>query len=663
MKVAEVVLPVPLNKSFHYTIPEKLTDKQLKYRRVTVPFGTRTIDGYVVSVIDNYENKEKIKLKDIKDVIDETEILTDEIVELANWLSKTYLCSVGEALATIVPISLKVPKRKSKTKKRKIKISNPNFAMTDYQKIAVEKIEQALKQNTNKTFLIHGVTGSGKTEVYLKSIQSAIDNNKSAIFLVPEISLTPQFISILNKRFGDIVALWHSEVTTIQKYKIFDAIRSGEIKIVVGARSAIFLPFTNLGLIIIDEEHENTYKQNNKPCYDTKEIALWRAKYNNSVTVLGSATPSIETYYSAITNKFELIEMPYRIDKKEMPQVKMLSLKNVKFSVSVFSKPMLQAIKRALARREQVIIFLNRRGFSPSIICKHCDTVIQCPDCSVAMVYHKHPEHLECHYCGKQLKFPLKCPACGNHEYKIIGVATQRVEEDLKNLFPHTKIFRLDRDTATSKQVYTEVYEGIKNEEYSILLGTQMVTKGFDFPRVSLVCVVDADTSLYLPDFRSSERTFQLITQVAGRCGRAEIKGKVLVQTKHPENYALNFAQKYDYKSFYEQEIEIRKDLSYPPFCNIAKITVRNKDNKKSLEFTEKIYKFIEEQINKSNYPISILGPAQSYISKLNGTYRWQIILKGNRKQLKEVLEQLQSSIKPPSETYINIELDPSDLL
>lgn len=663
MKVAEVVLPVPLNKSFYYTIPDTFKDKELKYRRVKVPFGNRNLNGYVISVIENYKEQEKIKLKDITDIIDEVEILTDEIVELSKWLSDTYLCSIGEALATIVPISLKVPKRKSKTKEKKIKIFNPNFDMTDYQKKAIQQIETAIKNKASETFLIHGVTGSGKTEVYLKSIQTAIDNNKSAIFLLPEISLTPQFISILNKRFGNIVALWHSGVTTIQKYKIFNAIQEGKIKIVVGARSAIFLPFTNLGLIIIDEEHENTYKQNNKPSYDTKEIALWRAKYNNAVVVFGSATPSIETYYGTIENKFKLIEMPYRIDKKDMPLIKMIPLNNVKPSVSVFSKPMLQAIKRALARREQVIIFLNRRGFSPSIICDKCDTVIQCPDCSVAMVYHKHPEHLECHYCGKQIKFPHKCPNCGNDKYRIIGMATQRVEEDLNKLFPHTKVFRLDRDTATSKQVYTKVYEGIKNEEYSILLGTQMVTKGFDFPRVSLVCVVDADTSLYLPDFRSSERTFQLITQVAGRCGRAEIKGKVLVQTKHPENYSLMFAQKYDYKNFYEQEIEFRKELSYPPFCNIAKITVRNKDNNKSFEFTEKVYKFMEEQINKLNYPISILGPSQAYISKLNGTYRWQIILKGNRKQIKDVLEKVNSELKLPFETFINMELDPSDLL
>lgn len=662
MKVAQVVLPVPVNKSFYYTIPETLQKQEIKYRRVTVDFGNRTLSGYAISVIENYQPQENIKLKDINCIIDENEILTDEIVALSKWLSETYLCSIGEALATIVPISLKVPKRILNVKNLKNEIFNPNFDMTVYQKNAIEQIEKSIKNNVNDNFLIHGVTGSGKTEVYLKSIQTAIDNNKSAIFLLPEIALTPQFILILKKRFGNIVALWHSGVTTIQKYKIFNAIQNGKIKIAVGARSAIFLPFTNLGLIIIDEEHENTYKQNNKPSYNAKEIALWRAKYNNSVVVFGSATPSIETYYNTLTNKYKLLEMPYRIDNKAMPSIKMISLKEIKLTVSVFSKPMLQEIKRALARREQVIIFLNRRGFSPSIICKECDTVIQCPNCSVAMVYHKYPEHLECHYCGKQFKFPLKCPKCDNKEYKVIGIATQRVEEDLKKLFPHTKIFRLDRDTATSKQVYTDVYEGIKNEEYSILLGTQMVTKGFDFPRVSLVCVVDADTSLYLPDFRSSERTFQLITQVAGRCGRANIKGKVLVQTKYPKNYALAFAQQYNYKDFYKQEIEYRKDLSYPPFCNIAKITIRNKDNNKTLEFTEKIYKFIEEQLDVTNYNISLLGPAQAYIVKLNGTFRWQIILKGKRKELKEILEKVMT-IRLPYETFINIELDPGDLL
>lgn len=663
MKAAEVILPVPLNQSFYYTIPKELQNTEIKYRRTAVPFGNRVLVGYIVNVIDDYQPEQNIKLKDIISVVDKQELLNDEIFSMAKWLAETYLCSVGEALAVIVPVSLKVPKKIARTKNKDIKVFNPNFTMTDCQKDTFEKIRDAINGGKTEKFLIHGVTGSGKTEVYLRSIQTAIDNNKSAIFLLPEIALTPQFISILNKRFGDIVALWHSEVTTVQKYKIFNAIRSGEIKIVVGARSAIFLPFGNLGLIIIDEEHENTYKQNNKPSYDTKEIALWRAQYNNAVVVFGSATPAVESYYNAVNDKYKLLEMPYRIDSKPLPEIKLISLRDMKTTVSVFSKPMLAAIKTALARREQVVIFLNRRGYSPSIVCKKCDTVIQCPDCSVAMVYHKYPEHLECHYCGRQFRFPLRCPECGNTEYKVIGVATQRVEQDLKNLFPHTKIFRLDRDSVTSKKVYTDVYEGIKQEKYSILLGTQMVTKGFDFPRVSLVCVVDADTSLYLPDFHSSERTFQLITQVAGRCGRADIKGRVLVQTRYPENYALMFCRQYEYRKFYDQEIEFRKELAYPPFCNIAKVTARNKDNDKCLAFTDTLYKFIEQLVIDKKYNITLLGPSQSYISKLNGTYRWQIILKGKRTELKNILETVSAKIKLPIETYINIELDPSDLL
>ena len=662
MKVLEIVLPVPVNKSFYYSVSEQLKNDDILFKRVKVPFNNKILVGFCLGVKNDFQLNNKIKLKNISEVLDEKPILTEEIIKMSKWLSETYLCSFGEALATVVPISLKVPKSTLKLKKSAIKSKIAAIKLNSYQENACDKIFSAIERKENKNFLIHGVTGSGKTEVYLRCIQKVIDNRKSAIFLLPEISLTPQFIDILNKRFGNIVALWHSGVTKIQKYKIFHAIRNGDIKIVVGARSAVFLPFTNLGLVVIDEEHENTYKQNNKPSYDAKEIALWRAKYNNAVCVLGSATPSMEIYKKCLDKKINLIELPYRIDKKNLPVIEMVSLKNVKNKISVFSMKMLNAIKTALARREQVIIFLNRRGFSSSIACDNCDTLVQCPNCSISFVYHKYPEVLKCHYCGKELKFPIKCSKCGKTHFRTIGIGTQRVEEELKNLFPHTKIFRLDADTATSKTIYSKVYEGIKNEEYSILLGTQMVTKGFDFPRVSLVCVVNADMSLYLPDFRSSERTFQLITQVAGRCGRGKIKGKVLVQTMYPDNYALNFAKNYDYKSFFEQELNYRKELNYPPFCNIAKITVRNADESKALEFTEKLYGFIDKQIMESNYCVNLLGPSQSYIFKANGTYRWQIILKGARIELKNILEKLET-VKIPNQTYINVELDPNDLL
>ncbi len=661
MRVVEVVIPIPLNKSFYYTFASDLNAEKIIDRRIKVSFGNRIAVGYAIDIKEI--NDSKLKLKDITEVLDSEPVISKEMKEMAGWLSKTYLCSVGEALSTIVPVSMKIPKRKiSKKNNKKTKIENPNFKVTEYQKESLDKIYDAISVNKNINFLLHGVTGSGKTEIYLRAIQKTLDNNKTAIFLLPEIALTPQFISIIKKRFGDIVALWHSGVSMMQKYKIFDSVRTGDIKIVIGARSAIFLPFTNLGLIIIDEEHESTYKQDNKPCYDAKEIALWRAKYNNAVCVLGSATPAIETYKKSIDGHLKLLELPKRIDNKQMPVIEMISLKDIKNKESVLSNKLISAIKQALARREQIIVFLNRRGFSPTLMCKKCDTVYQCQNCSVSMVYHKKPEILKCHYCGAEIKFSIKCNKCGGKEFAIFGVGTQRVEEELKRILPHSKIFRLDADTATSKEVYSKVYEGIKNEEYDILLGTQMVAKGFDFSRISLVCVVDADTSLYLPDFRSSEKTFQLITQVAGRCGRADIKGKVLVQTKYLDNYALVNAKEYNYKQFYGQEIEFRKELKYPPFCDIAKVTVRNKDDKKTLDFIKQVYVYLQGKIDKSGYKITLLGPSQAYIAKQNGTYRWQIILKGKKYEIKEILEQI-SDLKMPAETYINLELDPSDLL
>ena len=662
MNIAEIVFPIPLDKSFSYKIPENLTISQVLNRRVKASFGNRTLTGYCIAVKENFIQQTQSRLKEIIEILDKEPVITDEMNKMAIWLSKTYLCSTGEALSVIVPVSLKVPKRKEKPKKEVTKKENPNFKVTKYQQIALDKIYSAIDEQKNTNFLLHGVTGSGKTEIYLRSIQKVLQQNKTAIFLLPEIALTPQFIRIIKKRFGNIFALWHSEVSLIQKYKIFDSIQKGQTKIVIGARSAIFLPFQNLGLIIIDEEHETTYKQNNKPCYCAKEIALWRAKYNNAVCVFGSATPALDTYKKCIDGTFKLLELPERIDSKPLPKIEMVPLKNVNLKNSVLSKKIISSIKQALARREQVIIFLNRRGFSSTLMCQNCDAVYQCPNCSVSMVYHKYPEVLKCHYCGKEIKFPVKCQRCGGKNFRIFGVGTQRVEEELKKLFPFSKIFRLDADTATSKDVYRKIYEGVKNEEYDILLGTQMVAKGFDFSRVSLVCVVDADTSLYLPDFSSSERTFQLITQVAGRCGRADIKGKVLVQTNFAQNYALVNAQNYSYKNFYEQEMDFRKQLQYPPFCDMAKVTVRNKQDKKAQEVAQTIYEILENKILKLNYQISLLGPCQNYIAKLNGSYRWQIILKGQNEQIRPLLKEL-INIKLPAQTYINLELNPTDLL
>ncbi len=661
MKLLEVIIPIPLNKSFYYLLPENIDFKDAVDRRVVVPFGTRTVTGYAVAVKEI--NNDKIKFKTVTKIIDEEPVISRETKEMALWLSEKYLCSAGEALSTIVPVSMKIPKkRKSEKKSKETQTEEPEFQITQYQQAALDEIYVSLTSGKNINFLLHGVTGSGKTEVYLRAIRKTLDEGKTAIFLLPEISLTPQFVNIIKKRFGDIAELWHSGISLIKKYRIFDSVKNGKIKIVIGARSAVFLPFNNLGLVVIDEEHESTYKQDNKPCYDAKEIALWRAQYNKGVCIFGSATPAVETYKKTLDGHLKLLELPERIDNKKLPVIEMISLKEIRNKASVLSNKMISAIKQALARREQIIVFLNRRGFSPTLMCKKCDTVYQCQNCSVSMVYHKKPESLKCHYCGAESKFPVKCKKCGGKEFIIFGAGTQKVEEELRHMLPHAGIFRLDADTATGRDVYLKFYEGVKNEEYDILIGTQMVAKGFDFSRVSLVCVVDADTSLYLPDFRSSERTFQLITQVAGRCGRADIKGRVLVQTKHSDNYALENARQYNYKKFYNQEIEFRRELVYPPFCDIAKLTVRNKEDKKSFDFIRQVYDYLEKQINSSGYKVSLLGPSQSYIARQNGTYRWQIILKGKKEEIKKILETA-SLLKIPADSYMSIELDPSNLL
>jgi primosomal protein N' (replication factor Y) len=419
------------------------------------------------------------------------------------------------------------------------------------------------------------VTGSGKTEVYLALIEATLRLGKSSIFLLPEISLTPQFVEIIRKRFGSKVGLWHSKISKTEKYRTLEAARAGTIKIMLGARSAIFAPFKDLGLVIIDEEHEPSYKQEQKPSYQTREVAIERTRLNNAVAVFGSATPSLDTYYRAKQGEFTLIELPERIDARAMPPVTIVDLSGMRGPSKILSPSLSQTLTRVLARREQSILFLNRRGFAPGVNCPRCGNVWQCPRCSIALVYHKDPEGLRCHYCDFRQDWPSSCPHCGEKRIAIYGMGTQKAEEEIKRLFPQGRMFRLDADSASKKGVYQKVYEDFKKEDFDILLGTQMVVKGFDFPRVTFVGVLDADTALYLPDFRSAERTFQLITQAAGRCGRSDMGGEVVVQSRHTGHYALAAAQKHDYHEFYKQEIEFRRQLHYPPFCRLLNILIR----------------------------------------------------------------------------------------
>ncbi|MBN1822802.1 MAG: primosomal protein N' [Endomicrobiales bacterium] len=660
---AEVTVPLPVDKSFHYKVPDKFAAADLCGRRVIVPFGPKKVVGYVTGMVAKPDIDGP---KEIISVVDGEAVLNGELLELARWMSARYLCSFGEALSAVLSPALRAPKRADEPKKESVKDrqagTRRNFELTDEQKMARDAVVESIKENKPDAFLLHGITGSGKTEVYLSCAQEAISRGRSVIFLLPEISLTPQFIGLVRERFGDAVGLWHSKVSQGQKYRTWEAARKGAVRIMLGARSAVFAPFVNLGLIIVDEEHEPSYKQDQKPAYNTRDVALKRAELCRAVALFGSATPSLEMFHKSRTGGVRVLELPERVEDRPLPGIEIIDIRQLKKRSKIFSERMLELLERTLARREQAIIFLNRRGFSPGVMCRSCGKVWQCPECSVSLVYHKSPESLKCHYCDHKEKWPGICPACGRGDISIFGVGTQKVEEEIKNFFPQAKVVRLDRDTASKKGVYETVYRDFKEENFDILLGTQMVAKGFDFPRVTLVGVVDADTALYLPDFRSSERTFQLITQVAGRSGRSELGGRVVVQSRHPEHYVLKNSQKHDYRSFFEAEIEFRKEMHYPPFCDLVNVMLRGKNEKLVSETASKLHEEIDRIRKKRELRFEILGPSPSARYRLYGQFRWQMLLKGGGDTLLSFAREFKG-YKVPRGVYLSMDVDPQTTL
>jgi primosomal protein N' (replication factor Y) (superfamily II helicase) len=658
---AEIVIPSPLDKVFHYSIPENLLGRVVRGTRVVVPFGPRSMVGYVIRTM---ETAGVDNTKPIVSVVEDDPAVTEELFALADWLSKKYICSLGEALSTIAPPALKPLKRNvtrvDEQYSLPARMEKPTF--TPAQLKAEEEINGKIASGEHQTFLLHGVTSSGKTEVYISAIERTLAKGKSVVFLLPEISLTPQFISIMRQRFPGAVGVWHSRLSLGEKYETWDAARKGFVKIMLGARSALFAPFKKLGLIIMDEEHEQSYKQDQKPTYVTRDTAVRRAEICGAVAVLGSATPSLETYYLARQGVYGLLELPERVDDLGFPPVTIVDMKKEPKSKRVISRTMAESLTKTLARREQAIIFLNRRGFAPSVMCRSCGKVWECPDCSVSLVYHRSPEGLVCHYCGRKEPWPGTCPACKSTDISIFGVGTQKAEEELKKDFPQARIFRLDRDTAAKKGAYKKAYEDFKDESCDILLGTQMVAKGFDFPRVTLVGVIDADTSLYLPEFRSAERTFQLMTQVAGRSGRSRLGGEVIVQTRHPEHYALLAAGKHDYKQFYDQEIAYRREMNYPPFTSLVNLLIRGKKEDKSEEASNNIGAFILEWQKRTGEKVEMLGPSQASKYKLSGMFRWQILLKGKAEALQAVASEIRKFQVPPG-ILMTVDVDPQNIL
>ncbi len=539
------------------------------------------------------------------------------------------------------------------------------------QEVAVQTIRQALNLGTFQTFLLHGVTGSGKTEVYLRAIAEVIQKGQQAIVLIPEIALTPQTLERFTSRFGDKVALLHSRLAQGERARQWSRMATGEAQVAVGARSALFAPAPRLGLIVVDEEHESSYKQDDVPRYHARDAAVKRAQITGAVAVLGSATPSLETVHNAQSGKYQRLHMPERVNQRRLPLIRLVDLKEEITSHGSRERPVLTlaletAIGETLAKGEQAILFLNRRGFHTLVLCTKCGAQVQCPHCSVSVTYHRgsgsDPKPLLCHYCGWQGPVPARCQTCKDGDVKPVGMGTEKVEEEVMARFPKARVARMDLDTTRKQGSHESLLTKFRNHQTDILIGTQMIAKGHDFPGVTLVGVIGADVGLALPDFRSSERVFQLMVQVAGRAGRAEKEGFIYLQTFNPGHPALRAAMGHDTETFWNAELEMRKALDYPPFSKLGLIVYRSKDEKKALLAVTKAAEIMRREASQAG--VEVWGPAPAPFSKLRGQYRFQILLKAKTPApLRRLLIYVDEKMETPSGVNRAVDLDPQSML
>lgn len=720
---------VQVDKIFTYKIPKNLINKLRVGHRVKVPFGrsNKNIDGFVLEL---YETCRDVKgIKSIIGICDDFTVLRKEDVKLINIMREKYLCTYLECIKVIIPTGItkgiknkikeviclgenlygkfskepyitiyKIVEKNngvySKTEisnKFTVSLSSINtmikhgflrksqeiierFDNRSYSSYAEKKLNKeqetvvnSILNSKKNIFLIHGVTGSGKTEVYMNMVQHMINKNKECIILVPEISLTPQMVERFKGRFGNDIAVFHSRLSDGERYDEWLRVKNKKVKVAIGARSAIFLPFDNLGLIIIDEEHESSYKSDSDPKYNAREIGELKCNIENCKLVLGSATPSVETYYRCMNGEIELLTLEKRADGAKLPFIKIVDMREelLKNNKSIFSRDLYNGINKALSNKEQIILFLNRRGFSTFISCRKCGYVFQCDNCDISLTYHSSGNYLSCHYCGRRYPIKKVCPKCGSRYVKHFGIGTEKIEEEIKYSFPEAKVLRMDFDTTRKKNSYEYIYNTFKNGEADILVGTQMITKGLDFKNVTLVGVIAADLSLNLPDFRAGEKTFQLITQVAGRAGRGKKAGNVIVQTYNPDNYSIKYSSLNDYKNFFKEEIGLRYNMNYPPFSKILSINISSKNEELLIKSIQKIGIILKNKLENNN-KISILGPSPCILSKIKEYYRWQILVKGeldidladNIKNI--VYTSLQNSY---SDIRISLDINPNNLL
>ncbi|TYS16337.1 primosomal protein N' [Rossellomorea vietnamensis] len=801
MKIASVIVDVPTmqtDRVFDYSIPAIWQGKIFPGMRVIVPFGPRKIQGFVTGLKDK---SSAAKLKDLVQPMDLTPVLNEDLLNVADWLTRQTLCFKISALQVMLPAAMKakyekkilvnpdkrdllsaeaaelfsnkdeVPWKyaeeagvlpllqkeiktgsldvfysvKSKGKKKMVQMVSPalpkekmmkeiealpsnaekqkavlkhvlssesnegvsakeaadaagassatvkalvdkgllikkhqevyrnpfahkNFKktsplpLTEQQEKAITPILHAVEHDQHETFLLYGVTGSGKTEVYLQSIQEVYEKGKEAIVLVPEISLTPQMVDRFKGRFGNDVAVLHSGLSIGEKYDEWRKIQRKEVKVVVGARSAVFAPFENLGIIIIDEEHETSYKQEENPRYHARDVAIYRAGQYSCPVILGSATPAMETFARAQKGVYTLLTLSKRMNEGELPSVSIVDMREELRggNRSMFSEELFEKLQDRLQKGEQTVLFLNKRGHSSFIMCRDCGYVAQCPHCDISLTYHRFSDNMKCHYCGYETGVPQTCPECDSEHIRYFGTGTQKVEEELAKLLPEARVIRMDVDTTSRKGAHERLLDSFGEGHADILLGTQMIAKGLDFPNITLVGVLTADTMLHLPDFRSAEKTFQLLTQVSGRAGRHKLPGEVVIQTYTPEHYSIELAGTQNYDSFYHKEMMMRKMGSYPPFYYLSLITISHEDLLKVVAAAEKVTKFLQSRLSPQSI---VLGPAASPIPRINNRYRYQCLIKYKREPelpsiLKTILEHSQQQ-KASEGLTISIDVNP----
>ena len=746
--VIAVAVPVPLDTIFHYLVPPRLIAAAQPGKRVLIPFGRRTVTGYVLDMVQ--ESAET--LKEIRDVLDEEPLFTVSELDFFRWAASYYLHPLGEVLKAALPAGINIVGRARQvegadgatvmtevlTGGRRARTETVYEAVPDppegsrvsgkgatilahlhevgprssaqlneefgacysqlkrlrelgwvaaterevyrdpfreqavgrdeplplnvHQADVLRQLHVAIDCRSFAPYLLFGVTGSGKTEVYLQAIDAVLAQGRTALVLVPEISLTPQLVKRFRRRFSCGIAVLHSGLSDGERYDEWRRIRRGEATIVIGARSAVFAPLSDIGIVVVDEEHDGSYKQSEGFRYNARDLALVRGKMEKACVILGSATPLVTTWHGVERGKLGCLILPQRVRDLPLPTPGLVDMRGRKREI--LSTPLVEALTENLAKGRQSLLFLNRRGFATFLVCRDCGHVIHCPNCAVTLTYHRGKGRHFCHYCDHSIPAPSVCPSCYSPEIGLFGHGTERLEEEVAALLPGARIRRMDRDSTTRKGSHAGILQGIEDGSIDVLIGTQMIAKGHDFPGVTLVGIISADSSLNLPDFRSAERTFQLVTQVMGRAGRGDEPGQVLIQTLVPDHYAIAHAVGHDFEGFCREELEYRRELGYPPFAHLVAVTLSSNSAREAEESAQAAVDVLRALRQELRVRVELLGPATAPLGKIRGRYRWQILLKAvSRKDLHRLTARFRERFRPAAIVRVAIDIDPVDML